>query len=395
METTANYTEADFKARSFGKMIDKALEDNVVDASEASVILDSYNKNRGEILMYTRDQLSNLQDALWISHRNKLFANREMIALKRVLLSNETGIKPETKAEDGPITDIKPSKLAWDIVWDSIEVDKEKKYARLWSTDSTITLKLVSNPSKRITFRNDDNAVVEFTWETVLWKRKWVMVGGELYWVYPTSFIETNESLTDITPEMFAVIAERYLGRAYDSYKWIDGWVRATADGKYQVAYGKNWPVETVDEKPLACSDLIREVLLAAGLKFDFFDKDKQDNYDFRRVEVMEKELFTQPGFKMDRIDKKNMDCKVWDFLTTTKKWGGTRHIWIVKEIWDDGKPTKIIHSSFSARQVVETDLATFTKNGKYELTNRVRFMPETYRAAAEKQWITLAMNYV
>jgi hypothetical protein len=45
-------------------MIDKALADNVLDKDEAKAILDSYNKNRNKIIIYTAEQLAKLQDAL-------------------------------------------------------------------------------------------------------------------------------------------------------------------------------------------------------------------------------------------------------------------------------------------------------------------------------------------
>jgi hypothetical protein len=108
----------------------------------------------------------------------------------------------------------------------------------------------------------------------------------------------------------------------------------------------------------------------------------------------LEEFLPNEPWFSMEKINW-NTKYKVWDFVTTstynpkTKK--ENRHIWIVTEIWQNGEPLKITHSSYSMGGVVETDFSAFTKKWKSKLNNIIRFSWKQYLAKLKAQKTRLA----
>ncbi|MCT4617600.1 MAG: hypothetical protein N4A38_05330 [Candidatus Gracilibacteria bacterium] len=343
------FTPKDYEKQNFGKMIDKALADNVLDKDEAKAILDSYNKNRNKIIIYTAEQLAKLQDALGFStdNRNKLFKKTEFMALKKLYNEDETGIKLEpdfnlkkedfeVKEDDGKIHQK-----------EDLEKMQAKRHVRLWSADNSINLYPLEKGGRKLRFTNADKMVLEYTGKVVSSTRREVIVGTKRYSIYHTSFVETKENIKEVNGELFANLAKQYLGRKYDSVyekgTAKDGFGKISKNGEYKGSY-KNGERYTTKEKPLVCSDLIREVLIASGLELSFLQKAHEDPFDVRRVSKLEEFLPNEPGFSMEKING-NTKYKVGDFVTTstynpkTKK--ENRHIGIVTEIGQNGEPLK------------------------------------------------------
>jgi hypothetical protein len=162
--------------------------------------------------------------------------------------------------------------------------------------------------------------------------------------------IDTVEVRT--LPQQLVTNARTFLGRKYDSvYKngrMYDGQSQYNSTTQqYFVSY-KSGRSASVDDKPFVCDDLIVESLKKISDSFLDVSAAQDDEFYLRKVVNLEKEFKKSSDFQVENCDTSTQYI-IGDIITTMGPKKRNRHIGIVTEVTKDGKPSKMIHSSYSA----------------------------------------------